>query len=96
MTLITEPERLCETANEMEITAERLHQCMDSIETMVGSMTGDWQGAAGIEYQAKIILLRHEYDKLEALIKDYTSILREAAQSYHDIDSMLAQKFRFV
>lgn len=96
MTLIINPEMLCKIANEMEITTERLHQCMELIENLVVAMAGDWQGAAGTEYQNKIIALKYEYGKLETLMKDYTSILREAAENYCDIDNMLAQKFRFV
>jgi WXG100 family type VII secretion target len=83
---------MAETGGEIEITAERLHQCMDGIEQLVMSMSGDWQGLAGMTYAGKIVLLRQEYDKLESLLRDYARILRDAAEGYEDYDSVLAGK----
>ena len=81
-----------DAANELEITAERLHQCMDGIELLVKALSGEWQGNAGKTYAGKIVMLRGEYDKLETLVRGLAGIVRTAAENYEELDSVLAGK----
>lgn len=91
-----DPDKLRQSAWQLERLAEQLHENMESIAVTVMQTQDCWQGRAQAAYGAKVLQMQGEYEKFIALLQKIALVLQEAGDAYEDMDRVQTGKIETV
>ncbi len=82
MKIVADADRMLSVSGEIRNTADILRSNMDSIEFLVGSLQGEWQGDAERAYASRLVCVRREFREVERFFEEYASLLGRFAEEY--------------
>lgn len=92
MKICADPTELRRRSDDMKTIGTELRHGMESIEALVLSLNGAWQGEAERAYASRILFVKQEFADIMAFFDDCASLLASFAAQYEEQDSDLAAK----
>ena len=96
MRITVDADRMHSMAGQIRTTVDMLRYNMDTMEMLVYSMNGEWQGNAERAYASKIVYVRNEFKAVEQFFTEYASLLERFAEEYIRHEDELTAKLRNV
>ena len=96
MKITVDADRMHSMASEIRTTVDMLRYNMDTMEILVHSLNGDWQGDAERAFASKIVYVRREFKEVEQFFTEYASLLERFAEEYIRHEDEVAAKVRNV
>ncbi len=94
MRLIVDCEQLYNCSSSLLTEARRLENCMDRLETLIASLKGDWQGAAEVALETRLLEAKSAYLVVICSVEEFAMILNSVAERYDAYDKEVAKKIR--
>ena len=96
MKIAVDADRMHSMAGEIRTTVDALRYNMDTMEILVHSLNGEWQGDAERAFASKILYVRREFKEVENFFAEYASLLERFAEEYIRHEDEVAAKVRNV
>lgn len=96
MKILVDADRMKIVSGEMRTTIDKLRYNMDSLEILVNSLSGEWQGDAEKAYAGKIIYVRREFKEVEKFFEEFATFLSQFSGDYLLHEDELAAKIQNV
>lgn len=96
MKITVDADRMHSMAAEIRTTVDTLRYNMDTMEILVHSLNGEWQGDAERAFASKILYVRREFKEVEQFFREYASLLERFAEEYIRHEDEVAAKVRNV
>ena len=92
MRITVDTDRMAAISGAIRTVTDTLRDNMDSMESLVNSLSGEWQGNAGRAYASRILCVRREFKEVERFFEEYASLLSRFAEEYRSHEDELAAK----
>ena len=96
MKITVDADRMHSAAAEIRTTVDTLRYNMDTMELLVNSLNGEWQGDAERAFASKIVYVRNEFKEVEQFFREYASLLERFAEEYIRHEDEVTAKVRNV
>lgn len=96
MNILVDADRMKIVSGEMRTTIDTLRYNMDSLELLINSLSGEWQGDAEKAYASKIIYVRNEFKAVENFFEEFATFLSQFSEDYLLHEDELAMKIQNV
>ena len=96
MKITVDADRMHSMAAEIRTTVDMLRYNMNTMELLVHSMNGEWQGDSERAFASKIVYVRREFKEVENFFAEYASLLERFAEEYIRHEDEVAAKVRNV
>lgn len=96
MKITVDADRMLGISGEIRSTVDILRNNMDTMELLVNSLNGEWQGDAERAYASRLVYVRREFREVERFFEEYASLLGRFAEEYTRHEEELASKIRNV
>ena len=88
------PDQMRARANEYRTEAERVQSVIGKMDSLLGALQGEWEGAASRAYAARFTELRPGFVKARELIDEIARALDNTALRLEDTDAQIAASLR--
>ena len=92
MIVFAEKDGLYQVADEMVQIAACIKKLNFNIEQLVFSTYDSWQGDSERAFAEQIIIINGKFDALYAYVDKYSSLLKQFADDYDNMDTSIAEK----
>lgn len=84
MLILVDEMKVKATCSEIHYIAREMERCMNSIDNLIQSVSGSWQGESEKAYENKIISIRRQYVKMIEFFDSYADSIEEIVDSYEE------------
>lgn len=88
------PDQMRARANEYRTEAERVQSVIGKMDSLLGALQGEWEGAASRAYASRFTELRPGFVKARELIDEIARALDNTALRLEDTDAQIAASLR--
>lgn len=88
------PDQMRSRANEYRREADNVNGVIGQMDSLLGALQSEWEGAASESYAARFQELRPTFTKAEDLIREIATALDSTARIVEETDSNIASQFR--
>ena len=92
MSLYVETENLKKQADAMLDIAAEMRTNFTAIENLVLALGTQWQGKAELEYTAKILFVKKQFEALYNFLVDYAQVVHAAVEEYEEVEKIIITK----
>lgn len=85
-------QELYERISQLENVNEMLLSNMNNIEKLVLDLGYEWQGKSALVYQAKILVIKKQYQILNSFITDYCNCVKSVISDYEELEKTIKQQ----
>ena len=96
MKILVDAERMQIVSTEMRTTIDTLRYNMNSMEVLVNSLNGEWQGDAEKAYASRMMYVRREFKEVEKFFEEFATFLSQFSEDYMRHEDELATKIQNV
>lgn len=87
------PDSMRERANQYRNEAQKVNDVIAQMDSLLGQLQGEWEGAASQAYAARFSELRPGFVKAEELINEIAAALVATANTMEQTDADIAAQF---
>lgn len=87
------PDSMRERANQYRNEAQKVNDVIAQMDSLLGQLQGEWEGAASQAYAARFAELRPGFVKAEELINEIAAALVATANTMEQTDADIAAQF---
>ncbi len=88
------PDQMRQRANEYRAQADTVNGVIAKMDSLLGALQGEWEGAASESYAERYQQLKPGFQNAEELIREIATALDATARIVEDTDSSIASQFR--
>ncbi len=88
------PDQMRQRANQYRNEAETVNGVINQMDSLLGQLQAEWEGAASESYAARYQELKPGFMKAEELIREIAQALDSTARIVEETDSSIANQFR--
>lgn len=88
------PDQMRGRANEYRREADNVQHVIGRMDTLLGQLQGEWEGAASTAYAARFGELRPGFVRAKELIDEIARALDSTARALEDTDAQIASSMR--
>jgi len=88
------PDQMRSRAQEYETEAQKVNEVIRKMDTLLGQLQSEWEGAASESYAQRYQELKPGFLKAEELIHEISQALTKTAEIVETTDSNIAAQFR--
>ena len=92
MKVYIEIEELKRKADAMMEIASELNENMTRIENLVLNLGTQWQGRAELEFTAKLLFVKKQFDILNCFFIDYSQVIHSVVAEFEAVEEELLSK----
>ena len=81
-------EAMAELAKQVDVMQTDFVQMLDSLDDLVESVDGQWQGKAQVEFATAYSKLRPKLETIGEVLQNYATEINNAASSEQDVESL--------
>ncbi len=88
------PDQMRSRAGEYRVEADKVNDVIGRMDTLLGNLQAEWEGAASESYAARYAELKPGFLKAEELIREIAQALDSTANIIEETDNSIAAQFR--
>lgn len=93
MAIRISPDVMRERAGQYRAEAEKVGEVISKMDSLLGMLQGEWEGASSQAYAARFAELRPGFVKAEELINEIAAALNSTANIMQETDESIAGQF---